>query len=359
MPSVQSWIYKKTPKEDGSDITDSYEKETSELGSSGALTLGPRDVLIHSSHWSVDPYVRIQQAKKDTWSTPHPLGVTQGGDLVGTIVEVGSALEGQDLVGRWAQHYGGWTTHHVAPLSAVRLIPQELEHLAPHFLGTLGMPGRTAYFSMLAKGAPTPGDVVLVSGAAGAVGHLAVQLAVAAGATVIGVAGSDEKCAWLRKIGCAETINYRTAGTTLADVSTVLGAAAPTGIDVYLDNTGGLITDAAIPLMRTHGRVVIVGQISQYNGGLDEPEAAPRFLHHLIYRRVSILGFLARDWAHRQPEVVERLSALLTEGKVDSPLTVVEGFDTLPSTFASYFQGSKHRGKLLVRNTDHPAVPEK
>jgi NADPH-dependent curcumin reductase CurA len=213
-------------------------------------------------------------------------------------------------------------------------------------LGVLGMPGRTAWFGLTESGRPHAGEVVVVSGAAGAVGSLVAQFAKLHGCKVLGIAGGKAKCDWLcDTLGLDWAIDYKAhpdAASLCAEIKKLTG-----GVDVYFDNVGGMITDAIIPLINRRARIVICGTISQYSGGLDNPELGPRFLHHMLYQRATIQGMLARDYVHRMDEMFNIVGPMVKAGKIKFEETVVHGFEQLPATLNSLFTGD-HRGKLLV-----------
>jgi len=188
----------------------------------------------------------------------------------------------------------------------------------------------------------------VVSGAAGAVGSIVVQLAKISGCRVIGIAGSDEKCTHITKnLGADHCINYKQHPDTKSMLQ-ALKQVCPGGIDIYFDNTGGYITDAIFELINLRARIIICGQISQYNGNLDEPELAPRFLHKILYTRATIQGILARDYVSRIPEMMPPMIKWLKEGKLKYEETVFEGFENLPKALNALFHGL-NTGKLVVK----------
>jgi NADPH-dependent curcumin reductase CurA len=209
------------------------------------------------------------------------------------------------------------------------------------------MPGRTAWFGLTELGKPHAGEVVVVSGAAGAVGSLVVQFAKRHGARVLGIAGGTAKCDWLRDtLGADWAIDYKahaSADSLGAQIKALTG-----GVDVYFDNVGGMVTDAVIPLINRRARIVICGQISQYSGGLETPELGPRLLHHMLYQRATIQGMLARDYVHRMDEMLRIVTPWVKAGEIVFEETIVQGFAQLPATLNSLFTG-EHRGKLLVQ----------
>ncbi len=307
-----------------------------------ALALG--EVLIEARWFSVDPYMRIGQSGKSTYDElPHPLGVVQQGGVVAQVI---ASLADGFAPGDWVRSYSGWQTH--AKVAAADLTPIDAT-IAPvtTALGVLGMPGRTAWFGLTEAGRPRPGEVVVVSGAAGAVGSLVVQFAKRHGARVLAIAGGPANGAWLRDtLGADWVLDYKaydSAAALSAEVNALTG-----GVDVYFDNVGGMVSDAVIPLINRRARIVICGQISQYSGGLDAPAQGPRLLHHLLYQRASMQGILARDYLHRMDEMTRIVAPWVAAGEILFEQTVVDGFDQLPAALNSLFTGA-HRGKLLVR----------
>jgi len=336
----QEWVYVKRP-------TKEVTAEHYQLRSGPIPTPGPGQVTIKSLYISVDPYLRIQQAATNNWEEPHPLNTVQGAGVVGEVINVDNAPDSGLAVGDLVSWYGGWRKYGVADVGRVHKLDKRIQppSLA---LGALGMPGRTAYFSFIESGKPKKGETVVVSGAAGAVGSLVCQIAKIYGCNVIGIAGSEEKQKYLvEEIGCSKALNYHEFNTQ-EKMQAALASACPNGIDIYYDNTGGFITDAVFPLINLRARIIICGQISQYNGQLDAPELGPRFLHHVLYQRATIQGILSRDYEARNSEMVDVMAGWIKEGKLKPKETVVEGFENLPAALNSLFHG-KNTGKLVVK----------
>lgn len=341
----QSFIYTSPP---GSEEVTAANYELRRDAEWPVPELQPGELLYRAEYLSVDPYMRIQQASSDTWEKPHALDSVQGGGVVGRVVAVAAdgSCDGKVAVGDAVYCYSGWQLYTVRHVDDVRVLDAATAPVSTA-LGCLGMPGRTAYFGLLEAGRPVAGDVCVVSGAAGAVGSLVVQIAKLKGCTTIAFAGSDAKCAYLRDVlGVDHALNYKDYNDDYRQVMTALTAVAPDGIDVYFDNVGGCITDAVMQLIRLRARVVICGQISQYQN-LDELQSGPRFLHRLIYTRASITGVLARDYTTRQSEMEAAMGAWIRDGKLKYRETVHEGFTSLPSSLNSLFHGA-NTGKLLV-----------
>ena len=247
--------------------------------------------------------------------------------------------------GDWVEGMLGWQTHARVHHSVLRKLDPGVAPPSTA-LGVLGMPGRTAWFGLMESGRPKAGEVVVVSGAAGAVGSLVAQFALKNGCRVLGIAGGAAKCAWLReRLGLTWAVDYKAhadTATLAEEIKSLTG-----GVDVYFDNVGGWISDAIIPLVNRRARIVICGAISQYSGGLDAPELGTRFLHHMLYQRATIQGMLARDYLHRMDEMLRVVGPMVQRGEIVFEETVVRGFEQLPAALQSLFTGD-HRGKLVV-----------
>jgi NADPH-dependent curcumin reductase CurA len=170
-----------------------------------------------------------------------------------------------------------------------------------------------------------------------------------AGCKVYGIAGSTEKCNYLlNTLHLDGAINYKDFNSDSSLLSAHLLNLTGHGVDIYFDNVGGWITDAILPIIRLRSRVIICGQITQYEGKLDTPELGPRFFHHILFQRATIQGILARDFIHRIPELLEVVSPLVKEKKIVFEETVLEGFESLPEALNLLFEG-KNLGKLIVK----------
>jgi NADPH-dependent curcumin reductase CurA len=212
----------------------------------------------------------------------------------------------------------------------------------PVYLGTLGMPGMTAYFGLLDIGKPQPGETVVVSGAAGAVGGVVGQIAKIKGARAVGIAGGAEKCRYVvEELGFDAAIDYKAE-----DLDASLARHCPDGIDVYFDNVGGEILDAALARLARRARVVICGAISQYNatGALQGPS---NYLS-LLVNHATMTGFVVSDYGDRYAEGAIEMAGWLAAGKLKSREDVAEGLETFPDTLLRLFSG-ENTGKLVLR----------
>jgi len=331
------WIYMRHPE--GIVGPEHYELRQEPLDT--GLSAG--EVLVQSHYISVDPYMRINQSQKPTYNElPHALNTVQSAGVVGRVL---ASSVPNLAAGDWVEGMLGWQTHARVHHSTLRKLNPVLAPVSTA-LGVLGMPGRTAWFGLTESGRPHAGEVVVVSGAAGAVGSLVAQYAKLHGCKVLGIAGGAAKCDWLRdELGLDWAVDYK-AHSSAAWLSQQIQHLAG-GVDVYFDNVGGMVTDAVMPLINRRARIVICGSISQYSGGLDQPELGPRFLHHMLYQRATIQGMLARDYLHRMDEMINIVGPMVKNGQIKYEETVMHGFDVLPAALNSLFTGD-HRGKLLV-----------
>lgn len=301
----------------------------------------PQDgqILVRNLFMSVDPYMRPRMNDVKSYLPPFQIGEPLDGGAVGEVVESRSAAFAPgDLV----LHGLGWRDFAVLGERHARKVAP-IEGLSPSvYLGVLGMPALTAYAGLLDVAQFKPGEAVFVSGAAGAVGSVAGQIAKLKGASrVVGSAGSEEKVAYLREIGFDAAFNYKTA-----PVGEQLKQAAPEGIDVYFDNVGGDHLEAAISSLKLHGRVAICGAIAQYND--TEPAPAPRNLALAIGKRLTLRGFLVMDHSDRMGDMVTEVGGWLREGKLSFTETVVDGLESAPGAFLSMLRGG-NTGKMVVR----------
>lgn len=299
---------------------------------------GPREVLVRTLYMSVDPYMRGRMRDAESYAEPWQVGEVMHAGCVGEVIASRhSSFDEGDVVSgdlRWAEYA-------IADGDTLRQVDPDLGPISTA-LGVLGMPGQTAYFGLLDIGDPNPGDTLVVSGAAGAVGSVVGQIGSLAGCRVVGIAGADEKIEWLTDdLGFDGGINYKST-----DVASALDETCPEGIDVYFDNVGGEITDAVIPRLNTHARVPVCGQISVYNA-TDVP-TGPRHFPSLISSRARVEGFLVSDFSTRFDEAARRLAQWVNAGQIEYRETVTEGIENAPEAFLNLFEGTKI-GKQLVK----------
>jgi NADPH-dependent curcumin reductase CurA len=298
----------------------------------------PGEILVRNTYMSVDPYMRGRMNDVPSYVPPFKLDQAMDGGAVGDVIA--SNAEGF-AVGDTVVHQLGWREHALVKADQARKVdPDGLSESA--FLGVLGMPGLTAYVGLLDIGELQEGDVVFVSGAAGAVGSLAGQIAKLRGNRVIGSAGSPEKVAHLTDdLGFDEAFNYKDG-----DVAGQLAAAAPEGIDVYFDNVGGDHLEAAIAVMNRSGRIAMCGAISGYNA--TEPQPGPSNMMQAVGKRLTLRGFIVSDHGRRLRDLFEEVAPAVRDGKIEFRETVVEGLDNAPQAFIDLLRGA-NTGKMVVK----------
>ncbi|MEV6774097.1 NADP-dependent oxidoreductase [Nocardia sp. NPDC051030] len=299
----------------------------------------PGQVLVRNDWLSVDPYMRGRMNDVESYIPPFVLGEAMTGSAVGTVVA--SAAEGIP-VGTTVSHFAGWREYALADAKAVQIVDTALAP-AQAYLGVLGTTGLTAYAGLTEVAPVKEGDVVFISGAAGAVGSVAGQIAKKLGASrVIGSAGGPEKTArLLNEFGFDAAIDYREG-----DLYGELAAAAPDGIDVYFDNVGGDHLDAAITTMNLRGRIALCGAISAYND--TELPPGPRHLPLAIGKRINMRGMNVSDHYHQIPEWYGKAAAWIADGSLRTEETVFEGIDQALDAFTAMMAGA-NTGKMLVR----------
>lgn len=296
------------------------------------------EVLIRTLYISVDPYLRGRMNDAKSYAPPFELGAVIVSGVIGQVVESNSPKFQKDdiVVGRL-----GWQEYSVAKEAEIRQVDTKIAP-ASAYLGILGMTGLTAYFGLLDIGEPKEGETVVVSGAAGAVGSTAGQIAKLKGAHVVGIAGTDEKVKYLLDtLGFDAAINYNTE-----DVKTALAEACPNGIDVYYENVGGEISDAVFPLLNQFARIPVCGAISAYNN--KTVDLGPRVQHYLIKTSARMQGFIVGNYADRFEEGEKDLAQWLREGKLQYEETVTEGFEQTIQAFLNLFEGA-NLGKSIVK----------
>jgi len=296
------------------------------------------DVLVEPTYFSVDPYMRGRMNAGKSYIAPFEVGQPLAGGAVAKVIDSrANGLVAGDLVTGSMP----WATRSVVPGKTLKKIDASLAP-ASYYLGILGMPGLTAYFGLLDIGNPQPGETVVVSGAAGAVGIIVGQIAKIKGCRVVGIAGSDDKIALLKdEFGFDAVVNYKTAG----DLSAAIAEACPDGVDVYFDNVGGDVSDAVIKNLNFHARIPLCGQIALYNT-TDVP-TGPRIQPMLLTRSVLMKGFTIGNYQARFGEGVKQLAEWVSDGKLRYTETTIKGFDKLPEALLGLFSG-QNTGKMIV-----------
>ena len=331
MTTAKQWVLASRPE--GSPSSENFRLEEVELPE-----LADGQILVENTFASVDPYMRGRMNDTKSYIEPFQIDQSLTGTAVGTVAESRSE---KFKVGDTVRHFAGWRTHAVLHEDQVEQIDTGIAP-AEAYLGILGLTGLTAYVGLTAVGEMKQGDVVFISGAAGAVGSAAGQIAKHLGAAkVIGSAGSAEKIDYITDLGFDAAFNYKDG-----DVKGQLAKAAPEGVDVYFDNVGGDHLEAAIANANTFGRIAMCGAIAQYNDA--EPAPGPRNLGLAIGKCLTLRGFVIGQYSHLAGEFQEKIAPLVVDGSIGYETTVREGIDTMPTAFLELFEGG-NTGKMIVK----------
>ncbi len=294
-------------------------------------------VLVRNQFMSVDPYMRGRMNDRKSYVPPFEIGKVLEGGAIGEVIESRSS---DFKVGDAVTSKYGWREVFMTEPKELNRVDSSAQQLSV-YLGTLGMTGMTAWAG-LSMAAVKAGEVIYISGAAGAVGNVAGQLAKLRGCRVIGSAGSDEKVKrLLDECGFDAAFNYK-SGAVLDQLT----QAAPEGIDVYFDNVGGDSLEAALSALRLHGRIIACGGIAGYNE--EKPKPGPSNLFNMTTKRLTMKGLIVGDWLERRCEFEKEVGSLYQSGKIKSMETVVEGIDQAVEAFIGLFDG-KNVGKMVVK----------
>jgi NADPH-dependent curcumin reductase CurA len=300
-------------------------------------------VLVRNIYLSLDPANRGWISGGPSYVEPVAIGDVMRGITIGVVeASKNDAFSGGDLV----SGTGGWQDYAISDGSDMRVLPPSPLPLTAH-LGLFGHIGLTAYFGLFDVGEPKQGETLVVSGAAGAVGSLVGQMGKIAGCRVVGIAGSDAKCAWLTdELGFDAAVNYKTDNVVRA-----LRKHCPDGIDVIFENVGGDILDAELTWINDFGRVALCGLISGYNA--TERVPGPSAFPMVLIRRVRVQGFIVTDYLDRAGEAVANMSEWFAAGRLKYKVDVYDGLETAPTTINRLFDGS-HDGKLIIKVSEEP-----
>jgi len=304
---------------------------------------GPGEALVRTLYMSVDPYMRGRMRDAESYADPWEVGEPLRARVVGEVLESnGAGYEPGDTVVGNLQ----WADYATATGPELSSVDPDRAPLSA-YLGVLGMPGNTAYFGVNEVAQPQAGDTFVITGAAGAVGSVAGQIAKLNGAHVVGFTGSDEKVQFIEdELGFDVGINYKQTD----DYNAALAEAAPGGVDAYFDNVGGEITDAVFRQLNVDARVAVCGQIDQYNA--TELPTGPRKLATLIETRATVEGFLVSDFSERFETAVRQLGRWLQSGDIQYRETVTEGLENAPDAFLGLFEG-ENIGKQVVKVAEY------
>ena len=329
MTENQKWILKKRP-------TGLVDESNFEFIKEKLPGLKDGEILIQNEYLSVDPTQRMWLTDMPGYLPPIQIDeVIRSSGMARVIASKSERFQEGELVNGLV----GWQTHLVTDGKGFTKVPEILP--IPTMINVLGLTGITAYFGLLDIGQPKEGDTVVVSGAAGATGSVVAQIAKIKGCNVIGIAGGEEKCAWLEDCGLDHVIDYKATKATKE-----IGRIAKDGIDIYFDNVGGPLLEAVLFKINLNARIVICGAISNY-ASTDMP-VGPRNLSSLIVNRARMEGFLVLDYLNRSDEAIQELSKWLMDGKIKHREDVQEGIENCPSTLNRLFTG-QNIGKQILK----------
>lgn len=337
MTRNRQWILVRRPE---ADITPG----DLELRETQVRPLGDGEVLCRNIYLSLDPTNRIWMSGRDQYLPPVQIGDVMRG---GTIAVVEQSRSDRFKVGDIVKPFAGWEDYTIASAGMLRPLKNAPGLPLTAQMSVLGSTGMTAYFGLLDIGKPQPGETVVVSAAAGAVGSIASQIAKIKGARVVGIAGGKAKCDWLvNDLGLDGAIDYKAS-----DVGKELDRLCPNGIDVDFENVGGKIMSEVFARMNNFGRVALCGMISTYNneGAIPGPEDFGR----VLMRRLLIKGFIVIDYLPRASEALDDLATWVREGRIKWKTHVVDGLENAADAVKLLFSGA-HDGKLLVRVSPEP-----
>jgi NADPH-dependent curcumin reductase len=290
------------------------------------------------NYLSLDPTNRIWMSDMDQYMPPVELGAAMRGVVCGTVVKSKNpAFAPGDIV----SGLGTWADYQIAAPGMVNKMGPLSGISVGDAFGLFAVVGPTAYFGLLDLGEPKPGETVVVSAAAGAVGSIVGQLAKIKGCRAVGLAGSDAKCDWIvKELGFDAAINYKTE-----DVAAALKRTCPKGIDIYFDNVGGDILDACFKLMNLNGRIPTCGLISQYNATGEVP--GPKNYPMILMQRLKVQGFIVLDYASRYPEAITALGGWMAQGKLKFKVDMHEGLENAVINLRKLYTG-ENQGKLMI-----------
>ena len=315
------------------------DEDTWELIDEKIPNLTKGEILIEQEYISLDPAMRGWMNKARSYIKPIEIGDVMRAGSVGKVIK--KYGENKFSEGDYVTGWGGVQTHCISNGENLFKVDPVKSNLST-YLGVLGMPGMTAYFGILEEAKIKTGDVILVSGAAGAVGSLVGQISKIKGCRVVGIAGGEKKCKFIKDdLGFDDSIDYKNTS-----VINEIKNKCPNGIDVYFDNVGGEILDAALIFLKKNARVILCGAISQYNN--KESIKGPKNYLSLLVNRASIKGMIVTDYANKYDKAIDEISRWIEDGKILINEDIYEGIDNFRSTFLKLFNGNK-MGKLILK----------
>jgi NADPH-dependent curcumin reductase len=308
---------------------------------------GPDQVLCRTIYLSLDPYMRGRMSDAASYAKPVQVGQVMEGGTVGQVVR--SNLDGV-APGDFTLGHGGWQEYALFGAGEARRIDPELAPISTA-LGALGMPGQTAYVGLREVGRPKAGETLAVAAAAGPVGSMVGQIAKIRGCRVVGIAGSEDKCAYVRdELGFDACLDHRAPGFEGA-----LSAACPGGIDIYWENVGGRVFEAVLPLLNEFARVPVCGLVAWYNATElpPGPDRTPLLLRRTLVRRLTVRGFIV--WDFEPGDFQREVGAWIKAGRIRYREDIRDGLENAPAAFIGLLDGANF-GKLLVRLAPDPTL---
>lgn len=307
------------------------------------------EVVVRTVYLSLDPWQADPVDRAELHAPPVAVGEVLSGGAVGLVVE---SRDPRFRIGDTVEGILGWQEYTVAAGDALRKVDSALAPISAA-LGVLGLPGLTAYFGMLDICRPQRGETVVVSGAAGAIGMVAGQIARIRGCRVVGVAKSDVAIDWLvDELGFDAALGYDSA----AELDGELERLCPDGVDAYFDNVGGNLTDAVMRSLNPGARIAVCGQLSRFD--VEESGSGPRWWGHLIVTQAKVQGFRVSAYAERYDEGLERLLRWLQQGELSYREQIAQGIEAVPQAFIGMLQG-RNQGKQLVQISAADPLPKR
>jgi NADPH-dependent curcumin reductase CurA len=309
---------------------------------------GPGQMLLRTIYLSLDPYMRGRMDAKPSYAKPVEVGEVMEGRAVCEVVKSNLPLfTVNDLVVAGT----GWQQYALSDGNGVQKIDPATRPLS-YALGVLGMPGLTAYTGLLNIGKPQAGETLVVAAASGAVGSVVGQVGKIKGCRVVGIAGGEPKCRYVKdELGFDDCLDHRRP-----DWAERLKAACPKGVDIYFENVGGAVFEAVLPILNTFARIPVCGIIAHYNATElpAGPNRVPELMRAALVKRLNIRGFIVWDYASQLPEFLRDMSGWLREGRVKYREDVTEGLENAPRELIGLLKGQNF-GKKLIRVSTDPA----
>jgi NADPH-dependent curcumin reductase CurA len=305
-------------------------------------TPGPGQMLLRTIYLSLDPYMRGRMNAGKSYAKPVEVSEVMEGRAVGQVVE--SKLTGYEA-GDLVFAPTGWQEYAVSDGTGVRKLDPSLRPIS-YALGVLGMPGFTGYTGLLNIGQPKSGETLVVAAASGAVASVVGQIGKIKGCRVVGIAGGEEKCAYVKKeLGFDECLDHRQS-----NLAEQLKIACPSGVDVYFENVGGKVFDAVLPLLNDFARIPVCGLIAHYNATElpPGPDRIPLLMHSILTKRFSLRGFIVSDFASQFPQFLADMVTWLKEGRIKYREDITDGLENAPRELIGLLRGENF-GKKIIR----------